>query len=117
MVSSLPVAAAVDRIGSVALLMFVQNPVPSFPRQRQALFAVCPEVVETFREIGSGGQDRTADLGVMNHHLGKNLSLCLLYGCSHQEFSDISHPFLFFAFRHTSSAAFFWTQFGHKKVG
>jgi hypothetical protein len=46
--------------------------------------------------IGSGGRDRTADLGVMNHHLGKNLSLCLLYGCSHQEFSNDFHPFRFF---------------------
>ena len=45
--------------------------------------------------IGSGGQDRTADLGVMNHHPGKNLSLCLFYGCSHQEFSSRSRPFLF----------------------
>ena len=40
----------------------------------------------------------------MNHHPGKNLSLCLLYGCSHQEFSDISRPFLFFAVGYTSSA-------------
>jgi len=42
----------------------------------------------------------------MNHHLGKNLSLCLLYGCSHQEFSDISRSFLFFTVRYTSSAVF-----------
>jgi hypothetical protein len=42
----------------------------------------------------------------MNHHLGKNLSLCLLYGCSHQKFSDISRSFLFFAARYTSSAVF-----------
>jgi hypothetical protein len=32
----------------------------------------------------------------MNHHPGKNLSLCLLYGCSHQEFSPDFHSFPFF---------------------
>jgi hypothetical protein len=47
------------------------------------------------RKLVAGGRDRTADLGVMNHHLGKNLSLCLLYGCSHQEFSPDFYPFPF----------------------
>jgi hypothetical protein len=42
----------------------------------------------------------------MNHHPCKNLSLCLLYGCSHQEFSDISRSFLFSTVRHTSPAVF-----------
>jgi hypothetical protein len=51
----------------------------------------------------------------MNHHPGKNLSLCLLYGCSHQEFSDISRSFLVLCRSLYLICCFFWTQFGHKK--
>jgi hypothetical protein len=36
--------------------------------------------------FGSGGRDRTADLGVMNPSLGKVLSICLFKSCSHQGF-------------------------------
>jgi hypothetical protein len=64
--------------------------------------------------VGSGGIE-TGDLGVMNRHPGKNLSLCLLYGCSHQEISDISRSFLFFAVRYTSSAVFSGHNLATKK--
>jgi hypothetical protein len=50
----------------------------------------------------------------MNHHPGKNVSLCLLYGCSHQEFSDISRSFLFFTGRYISSAVFSGHNLGTK---
>ena len=43
-------------------------------RPNEAQIALALVAIPDF--IGSGGRDRTADLGVMNHHPGKNLSLC-----------------------------------------
>src|SRR4029450_80488 len=60
--------------------------------------------------IGSGGRDRTADLGVMNHHPGKNVSFCFFESCSHQGFPTILHPFPFATFSCTGSAVYS----GHK---
>src|ERR1043166_7819494 len=41
------------------------------------------------RNLVAGGRDRTADLGVMNHHPGKNVSFCFFESCSHQGFSCV----------------------------
>jgi hypothetical protein len=50
------------------------------------------------------------NLGVMNHNLGKNLSICLFKGCSHQEFLSILHSFPFLTVRYSSRAVYS----GHK---
>jgi len=47
--------------------------------------------VKVVANIGNGGRDRTADLGVMNRVLRQNLSICLFESCSHQEFRPILH--------------------------
>ena len=41
-------------------------PVPSFPRMAQGTDFYLVVTLELFEVAGSGGRDRTADLGVMN---------------------------------------------------
>src|ERR1051325_7514320 len=67
------------------------------------------QVLELIEEM-LAGVGLTDDLGVMNHQLGKNLSLCLFKSCSHQEFSTIFHSFCFFTVRYNPRAVYS----GHK---
>jgi hypothetical protein len=71
---------------------------------------MCVKLLKDMGKIGSGGRDRTADLGVMNRHPGNNVSYCPLKSCSHQRFSGILHSFPSRTVLYTSRAVFF----GHK---
>ena len=44
------------------------------------------------------------DLGLMNHHPGKDLSICLFKSCSHQTIPSIYHSFPFSTIRYLSCA-------------
>jgi len=50
------------------------------------------QVADLFRKFGSGGRDRTADLGVMNHYPGKNLIFAFDMVAATRNFSDIYYP-------------------------
>src|SRR3982074_1772197 len=53
--------------------------------------SVMPRLLILVDSMVAGAETRTPDLGVMNYHLGKNVSYCLFKSCSHRRFSGILH--------------------------